>query len=537
MRTYKLMTLVVAIALATACAAPAPADAPIIDDVTVVTEHVTDDGLEVTRPEDDTDTTTTTDTGTPGPVDADGDGATEDVDCDDNDAARFPGNPEICDGIDNDCDGAIPSDEIDDDSDGFTECGGDCDDSNATINPDAPQICGDADTDCDPNTGSRWDDDFDGADCSVDCDDTDPNRSPDFIEVCDNGIDDDCDWVDEACPPEPVVDNDGDGYDEDNDCDDNDAAVNPGADELCNSIDDNCNGLIDDDDPSLAYGNLWSADQDGDSYGDGSNMLESCNQPPGYVYDASDCDDGDAGINIAAQEVCDDGIDNNCDGVDDVCPVVPVDNDGDGSLEGDDCDDNDADRFPGNPEVTCDGIDNDCNVVTLDEETVMTIYVVDSAAYSITDVVELYAQDPVELEGRYTIKSVEGNYTGIESELVLTECDMDQDGDGVIDVAEVFVNARIDGPTLPGNPWHLAAFNPGSWDSNFPSGDGWGSDLPAQFMDLDVDYHDGFGRLPYMGDVRAIDSDGNGVTSSWDENVVPGDGLGDQVTYPVSTTP
>lgn len=36
-------------------------------------------------------------------TDLDGDGFTEDVDCDDTNAQRFPGNPEICDGLDNDC--------------------------------------------------------------------------------------------------------------------------------------------------------------------------------------------------------------------------------------------------------------------------------------------------------------------------------------------------------------------------------------------------------------------------------------------------
>ncbi|MCP4805213.1 MAG: hypothetical protein GY913_19145 [Proteobacteria bacterium] len=38
-------------------------------------------------------------------VDADGDGATSDVDCDDDDDERFPGSPEYCDGVDNDCSG------------------------------------------------------------------------------------------------------------------------------------------------------------------------------------------------------------------------------------------------------------------------------------------------------------------------------------------------------------------------------------------------------------------------------------------------
>jgi hypothetical protein len=425
-------------------------------------------------------------------VDADGDGFNADDDCNDNDAAINPNADEVCDGIDNDCDGDVDSDDADvtdestwyadDDGDGFGD---------PTNSTEA----------CDQPTGYVSD--------NGDCEDGNVDVNPGELEVCGNGLDDDCFDGDEECPV-VIIDNDGDGSNADDDCDDNDPDRYPGNTEVtCDGIDNDCDNATED-------------APDGDA--DGSSVCD-------------DCDDADADRSPDFIEVCDNGIDDDCDGVDDVCPVVPVDNDGDGSLEGDDCDDNDADRFPGNPEVTCDGIDNDCNVATLDEETVMTIYVVDSAAYSITDVVELYAQDPVELEGRYTIKSVVGNYTGIESELVLTECDMDQDGDGVIDVAEVFVNARIDGPTLPGNPWHLAAFNPGSWDSNFPSGDGWGSDLPAQFMDLDVDYHDGFGRLPYMGDVRAIDSDGNGVTSSWDENVVPGDGLGDQVTYPVSTTP
>jgi hypothetical protein len=39
-------------------------------------------------------------------VDADGDGAFDDTDCDDDEPRSFPGNPETCDGVDNDCNGA-----------------------------------------------------------------------------------------------------------------------------------------------------------------------------------------------------------------------------------------------------------------------------------------------------------------------------------------------------------------------------------------------------------------------------------------------
>ncbi len=80
--------------------------------------------------------------------DADGDGVTEcDLDCDDSDAARYPGAEEVCDGIDTDCDGAI-SDEADDDLDGFLACD-ECNDGDASANPDGDEVCDEVDNDCD----------------------------------------------------------------------------------------------------------------------------------------------------------------------------------------------------------------------------------------------------------------------------------------------------------------------------------------------------------------------------------------------------
>ncbi|MFA5717755.1 MAG: putative metal-binding motif-containing protein [Desulfobulbaceae bacterium] len=159
------------------------------------------------------------------------------------------------------------------------------------------------------------------------------------------------------CPTGPAcTDNDGDGYAVDGgecgpvDCDDTDPAVNPAAAENCtDNFDNNCNGLIDDQDPA-AVGCLSCTDNDGDGYAvDGGEC--------GPV----DCDDNDGGINPGAFDVPNNGIDENCDGVDSVDPS-DLDNDGDGftPAEGD-CDDTDSEINPNAIEFCTDGIDNDCN--------------------------------------------------------------------------------------------------------------------------------------------------------------------------------
>ena len=80
----------------------------------------------------------------------------------------------------------------------------------------------------------------------------------------------------------------------------------------------------------------------------------------GYTVDQGDCNDNDATVHPGADEVCEDGTDQDCNGTDMECPDEDVDGDGYTADQGD-CNDNDASVYPGAEEVCEDGTDQDCN--------------------------------------------------------------------------------------------------------------------------------------------------------------------------------
>jgi MYXO-CTERM domain-containing protein len=260
------------------------------------------------------------------------------TDCDDGRATVHPAAPERCDGLDDNCDGALPSEEVDDDGDGFVECFedalgwqgapidfGDCDDGAPDTHPGAMDVAYDGiDQDCDGS--DRCDDDGDGFDATAcggdDCDDTLAAVNPDAEERYYDGVDDNC-------APEDDDDMDGDGHDSasygGDDCDDADPDTYPGA------ADAPYDGVVNDCEPS----------DENDVDGDGFDAT---------LTGGSDCDDNNSAVRPGAEELWYDGVDDDCDGNDD-------DQDRDGYPKLIDCDDTDPDAYPGAP-----GYGLDCSV-------------------------------------------------------------------------------------------------------------------------------------------------------------------------------
>jgi len=121
-------------------------------------------------------------------VDGDGDGISiAQGDCDDHRITVYPGAPQICDGLHNNCLGpgwpTVPATEIDDDLDQYRECEGDCNDAVAAVHPGAPEAgCDGVDNDCSGATPDVRDGDGDTFACDTDCDDADPATYPNAPE-------------------------------------------------------------------------------------------------------------------------------------------------------------------------------------------------------------------------------------------------------------------------------------------------------------------------------------------------------------------
>jgi len=298
------------------------------------------------------------------------------LDCDDSDAAEFPGAQEVCDGDDDDCDGQIDEAGATGGATSYQDS-----DSDSYGNPYVSSTL------CTPPAGFVLN--------NSDCDDTRSSSYPGASEYC-NLRDDNCDGqTDESTAVDVVTwyrDSDGDNYGNSattqqscsapagyvaasTDCNDSSASINPGANETCNSIDDDCDGTVDDgvlltwyrDADGDTYGTantsqqactqpvgyvsnntdcndlvaglnpttVWYRDSDGDGYGSSTASTQSCTQPAGYVINSTDCNDASATDSPIGIETCGDTRDNDCDGqVDEenasACTTYYYDFDGDG---------------------------------------------------------------------------------------------------------------------------------------------------------------------------------------------------------------
>ncbi|MBW2526715.1 MAG: hypothetical protein JRI23_21205 [Deltaproteobacteria bacterium] len=123
-------------------------------------------------------------------------------------------------------------------------------------------------------------------------------------------------------------------------------------------------GDCDDDDYNVNPGEEEVCDDGIDNDCDGAkDDSEADGDGDGYGPCMGDCDDDDPEVHPAADEVDGDGVDNNCDGYTD----EDIDGDGVTAANGD-CDDHDPTSYPGAEEHCYDGVDNDCNTFTDSEE-------------------------------------------------------------------------------------------------------------------------------------------------------------------------
>ena len=396
-------------------------------------------------------------------------------DCDDGDSSVYPGAPEYCNTVDDDCDGTIDEDTAvdattwyeDADADsfgtpsvtdvacyqpsGFVADNTDCDDAEASTYPGADETCDGTDNNCDGTTDE---------DAAIDVRtwyrdaDADSYGNPSVTDI-------DC-----AQPAGYVADN--------TDCDDAAATTNPGAAEYCNAVDDNCDGTIDE--SSAVDATTWYRDADADSYGDPTITDVECSQPAGYVADNTDCDDTVASTYPGADEYCN-GRDDDCDGTTDEDAALDVltwyrdadaDSYGNASVtdidcaqpagyvaDNTDCDDTVASTYPGADE-TCNSVDDDCDGTT-DEDSAIdatTWYEdADGDSFGNTAVTDVECSQPSGYVADNTDcdDTVASTYPGADEycDAVDNNCNGEVDEDTAVDVVTWYADA--DGDTF-GDP-------------------------------------------------------------------------------------
>ena len=305
-----------------------------------------------------------------------------DDDCDDSVAEIYPGADELCNGIDDNCDGDADEGAVDAPAwyyDGDGDTYGNCRSVVYACEPPGGYVAVDSALDCD-------------------CNDGDAGVNPGEAEICDGRTDENCDGqTDETGATGGTVwyaDSDRDGYGDPtgsvsacsapanyvanaDDCDDGSRSISPSATEVCNGLDDDCDGSID---SGAANPSTWYRDADSDGVGDAASTTTGCNAPVGYVATSGDCNDADPAVSSGAAETCN-GMDDDCDGtVDDAAVDASTwydDADGDGygdptastlsctapsgsTSNSSDCDDSDSGISPAATEV-CDSADNDCD--------------------------------------------------------------------------------------------------------------------------------------------------------------------------------
>jgi hypothetical protein len=327
--------------------------------------------------------------------------------------------------IDNDSDGwgtaETTLESCQDSVPGYVRNDQDCDDTHTGVQPNASEVCDLIDNNCDGfadeglGTSTFYaDTDGDGAgdpmvpiqacmqppDASLtndDCDDTTAAAWPGAVEICD-GIDNDCDAdIDDDDPSlevaaadrwYPDVDNDGYGdmlasgngaclqpagaVADNTDCDDADPDIHPGALELCDAlgsdtgfwgpgIDENCNGLIDDADPALdpSSSATWYLDSDSDDLGDPNTSVVACSPGSNYVLNPDDCDDGNINIGSSISWY----LDGDGDGYGTGAAVIDCNSPGTTYVSSPllDCDDSDGAINPLAIEVCGDTLDQNCS--------------------------------------------------------------------------------------------------------------------------------------------------------------------------------